>query len=263
MVITACPFAALPKVLQRLSSFKITALVNASKGIDQKSLMTFTRMTKKYLKVPTATLSGPTFAKEVLEKKPTACVLAGESASFVRDLAKKLSTNYFRIYVSSDPIGVEACGAMKNVLAIACGISDGLRLGQNARAALLTRGLIELRSIVEKLGGRAETVFGLAGVGDLWLTATGDLSRNRRLGLALAEGLSVKSALKKINGTCEGLYTAKQIYTLAKNHRMDLPISEQVYSICFKGKDPKTALFELMNRELKSEESSSSKGRRT
>lgn len=254
LVVLACPFSAIPSVLKKLRKKRIAGVICASKGIDPKTLLTFSDFSTKVVGAPVASLSGPTFAREVLEKKPTACVLAGRDLIFLKSFADRASTDYFRIYVSHDPVGVEVCGAVKNVLAIACGISDGLHLGHNARAALLTRGLVELKTLASLLGGKPETVFGLAGVGDLWLTATGDLSRNRQLGLHLAKGESVTQALKHLKGTCEGLFTVKQVHKLRTKFKLDLPISEQVYKICFRGQDPKQALKELMTRELKIEE---------
>ena len=261
IVVLACPFVAIPETLKKLRNQKPTLVINASKGIDQKSLLTFTGMARKSKISPIATLSGPTFAKEVQEQKPTACVLAGKDHILLSKIAELISTPKFRVYLGHDSLGVEASGAIKNVLAIACGLSDGLNLGLNARAALLTRGLVEMSTLVRLLGGKAETVFGLAGVGDLWLTATGDLSRNRQLGLQLAQGLSLPKALSKLSGTCEGVYTVKQVHALSKKHMLDLPISEQVYKICFKDQNPKQALLELMTRALKPEASNGSKVR--
>jgi glycerol-3-phosphate dehydrogenase (NAD(P)+) len=261
LTLIATPFSALPEILLRLRSAEIAGVINASKGIDRKSLLTFSGLAKKYLRVPFATLSGPTFAQEVAEKKPTACVLAGKNQKFLANVARLASSRSFRIYMSSDPVGVEVCGATKNVLAIACGISDGLRLGLNARAALLTRGLNEMRILVELFGGRKESVFGLAGVGDLWLTATGDLSRNRQFGLNIAKGSSRDEALASLKGPCEGLYTVRQVHELAHKHKLELPISEQVYRICFEKQNPKKALLELMTRELKAEDSNLSQAR--
>ncbi len=258
----ATPFKEVPKILEILKRYALLGIINAAKGIDRKSLLTFTSIAEK-LKIgpPTATLSGPTFAKELAQKKPTACVIAGRSEKFIQSLAKGFSNSYFRLYTSHDPLGVEACGAIKNILAIACGISDGLGLGNNARAALLTRGLREMASVVEILGGKEETVYGLAGVGDLWLTATGDLSRNRTLGLKLASGKSLSIALKELKGPAEGYYTVKQAVKLGRRHRLDLPISEQVLCICEGRQTPKKAILELMTRELKAEVSKSKRAR--
>jgi glycerol-3-phosphate dehydrogenase (NAD(P)+) len=253
LCILACPFRAVESVLKKLQKRKVFGVINAAKGIDRKTLLTFTSLAKKYLRCPFATLSGPTFAQEVLKKKPSACVLAGKQKSFVTSMARKLTTLHFRIYPSTDPIGVEACGAIKNVLAIACGVSDGLKLGHNARAALLTRGLREMGIVVQHLGGKPATVFGLAGVGDLWLTATGDLSRNRQFGMHLARGHLSTSALKKIKGPAEGFYTVRQVVKLAKKYRLDLPICKETFLICEGSRKPKEALQALMAREIRAE----------
>jgi glycerol-3-phosphate dehydrogenase (NAD(P)+) len=253
LVIIASPFSSVETVLKELKGRDLFGVINASKGIDRKTLLTFSSLAKKFLKCPFGTLSGPTFAKEVSEGRPTACVLASRDFDFAKLVSRKISHSRFRVYSSRDPIGVEACGAIKNVLAIACGISDGLNLGYNARAALITRGLKELAAIVKILGGANESVFGLAGIGDLLLTATGDLSRNRQFGLYLAEGLKLDEALKKLQGPAEGYYTVLQVHKLAKKYRLDLPICQQVYEICMKGLDPKQAIERLMTRETKSE----------
>ncbi|MBN8555938.1 MAG: NAD(P)H-dependent glycerol-3-phosphate dehydrogenase [Deltaproteobacteria bacterium] len=251
--ILSCPFKAMENVLQNLKGRKILGAINASKGIDRKTLFTFSELAKKYLKSPFGTLSGPTFAQEVLEGLPSACVLASANKKFAKEFSKQLTTSKFRVYPSFDPQGVEICGAIKNVLAIACGISDGLKLGYNARAALLTRGLREMVTVVKRFGGKPSTVFGLAGAGDLWLTATGELSRNRQFGMLLAKSYSAEQALKKVKGPVEGLYTAKQIQNLVKKYRLDLPICQEVGLICFSKKKPKLAIQSLMRREIRPE----------
>ncbi|PIR21984.1 MAG: glycerol-3-phosphate dehydrogenase [Deltaproteobacteria bacterium CG11_big_fil_rev_8_21_14_0_20_45_16] len=257
-VLISTPFKALPTVLSGLSKIpNIKAVINASKGIDRKSLMSFTQLARDYLKCPIASLSGPSFADELSKKLPTACVIASNSRELAGFLAKKISTPYFRLYAHSDPIGVDLCGAIKNVLAIACGISDGLQLGQNARAALLTRGLVEMMLVTKKLGGKSATVLGLAGVGDLWLTSIGDLSRNRQFGLMLAQGRGIEASIDQINAPIEGYYTVFQIEKLRKKYRLDLPICESVYKICTDKMRVSEALQRLMKREPKFEESSS------
>jgi len=254
LVVTATPFKALGPVLKELKKFKIAGVVNASKGIDRESLLTFTSLAKKSLKCPTATLSGPTFAAELAAQKPTACVVASKDAGFAKAVAEAFSNPYLRVYTNADPIGVEICGALKNVLAIACGISDGCNLGMNARAALLTRGLKEMEILVKALGGKTSSVNGLAGVGDLWLTATGDLSRNRQLGIALAKGMDLNAALASLSGPAEGFYTVMQVHQIAKKKKLSLPISEQVFEICEGRRKPNEALKILMMRELKPED---------
>lgn len=252
-VLLVTPFHAMATTLERLKAYRVKGIINASKGIDQKTLLTFTDLARKLVRARTATLSGPTFADEVLQKKPTACVIASRDVALGRRLAQLFSTPRFRAYHSGDPKGVEVCGAIKNVLAIACGISDGMNLGFNARAALLTRGLIEMETLTKALGGRASTVHGLAGVGDLWLTATGDLSRNRQLGLQLAKGIPVRNALQNLPGPAEGYYTVAQVFLIGKKKKLSLPICDEIYRICFEGKSALAALEDLMRRPLRSE----------
>lgn len=257
LVILATPFSAIEQILSRLQkTANLMGVVNGSKGIDRKNLKTFYALSKPLLRVPRASLSGPSFAKELMEKKPTAAIIASKDLSFAQELCHRLSTPYFRLYSHNDPIGVETCGAVKNILAIAAGMVDGLKLGHNARAALLCRGSLEMMKLVRKLGGQETSVFGLAGMGDLWLTATGDLSRNRRLGQLLSQGLSRQEASDQIGETVEGLYTLKQVETLRRNSKMDLPICEQVYKVCYQKLKVEKAVASLMTRAVKNEESS-------
>lgn len=258
-IVIACPFGAIVSIMRYLQHNTVQAVMNASKGIDRKTLNTFSGMAEKQIKAPFATLSGPTFAAELLEQKPTAAVLASKDKKFLASAVQKLSTPYFRLYTSSDLRGVETCGAVKNVLAIACGISDGLSLGHNARAALLTRGLVEIQQLLPIFGGEPSTAYGLAGVGDLWLTATGDLSRNRQLGHKISQGILVSEALDQIGTTCEGFHTVAQVERIRKMYKLELPICSEVFQICYKGRDPRKSLVSLMTRELKAEESKSLK----
>ncbi len=183
-------------------------------------------------------------------------MLASVHRAWAKRLARELSAPYFRIYEHHDPRGVEICAAVKNVLAIGAGISDGMNLGHNARAALLTRGLVEMMKLVKALGGRPSTVFGLAGMGDLWLTATGELSRNRQFGQLLAKGLSPQEALATVKETVEGFYTVEQVEKLRKQKRLDLPICEQIYLVTQKASSARDAIKSLMSRAPKIEESS-------
>lgn len=257
LVLISCPFQYVSQYIERLQKeANCVGVINASKGIDRSSLQSFSQIAKRKLKVPFASLSGPSFAEELRLRKPTACILAGYHSDFVSFFSKKLSQEYFRIYAHSDPIGVEVCGAVKNILAIACGISDGLGFGENARAAILTRALPEMMKLVRALGGKPATVFGLAGVGDLWLTACGEKSRNRKFGILLGSGESLESALKKIGETVEGVYTLKQVEKLRIKYQLDLPIASGVYKVVFKSQKPQTVLKQLMRRAIKHEESS-------
>jgi glycerol-3-phosphate dehydrogenase (NAD(P)+) len=258
LVLLSCPFEFVSHYIKKISlEPNALAVINASKGIDRKSLMTFSELAKSRLRIPFASLSGPSFSDELLQKKPTACSLASFNPLFAKKMAARLSRPYFRIYAHSDPIGVEVCASLKNVLAIACGISDGIGFGSNARAALLTRALPEMVKMVKKKGGKAASVFGLAGVGDLWLTASSAQSRNRRLGLLLGKGFSLRKAQREINETVEGIYTLEQVEKLRRKYGLELPICESVYKVVAKNQKASEAIRSLMSRELRFEDSSS------
>lgn len=202
---------------------------------------------------PVAVLSGPTFAHEVAAELPTAMTIASSCAEFSQQLTQLFHSKRFRTYTSADVIGVEVGGAVKNVMAIAAGIADGLGFGANTRAALITRGLTEIIRLGACLGGHQETFMGLAGLGDLVLTCTDNQSRNRRLGLALGRGEDLQSALRDIGQEVEGVLAAKETYLLAQKHAIDMPISEQAYKVLYEGLPPIHAVKNLLSRELKSE----------
>ena len=202
---------------------------------------------------PRGVLSGPSFAREVALGLPTAVALASTDGSFAHDAALALHSGRLRVYDSVDVIGVELGGAVKNVLAIAAGISDGMGFGHNARAALITRGLAEIARLGLTLGGRMETFMGLTGMGDLILTCTGDLSRNRQVGLRLASGTSLNDILTGLGHVAEGVNTAREVVQLARLHKVDMPIACAVYQVLFEGVSPKTAVEDLLNREPKAE----------
>ena len=202
---------------------------------------------------PIAVISGPTFAKEVARGLPTAVTVASTDASFAQYLADRLHAATFRVYTSDDIVGVEVGGAVKNVLAIAAGIADGLNFGANARTALITRGLAEIMRLGDALGGHRETFMGLAGLGDLVLTCTDNQSRNRRLGLGLGKGETLENALAAIDQVVEGVQTAREVNELAISHAVDMPISQEVYRILYEGEKPRDAVQALLSREQKSE----------
>lgn len=204
---------------------------------------------KSYL----AALSGPTFAREVMLRLPTAITVAAFEATFAAAVAKLLHNEFFRAYTSSDLIGVQLGGAVKNVLAIAAGVSDGMGFGANARAALITRGLAEMIRLGEALGARRETFMGLAGVGDLILTATDDQSRNRRLGLGLGRGRAVAELKAEIGQEIEGILSARLIWQLARRVGVEMPIVDQVYALLYEGVSPQEAVRNLLLRERKPE----------
>ena len=202
---------------------------------------------------PAAILSGPTFAQEVAANLPTAITIASTRPDFAKELAGILHGGLFRTYTSSDVIGVEVGGAVKNVLAIAAGISDGLGFGANTRAALITRGLHEIIRLGIKLGGKQETFMGLAGLGDLVLTCTDNQSRNRRFGLALGQGKNSTTATQEIGQEIEGVFAARETFLLAKKYAIDMPITEQTYRVLYEGLAPRAAVQNLLAREQKAE----------
>ena len=234
-----------------------TPLIVGTKGIENETLMTMSQVVASVLPGDWddmfACLSGPSFAREVCHKHPTAVTIASRNKELATYLQELFSTDYFRVYTTQDVIGVELGGALKNVIAIAAGISDGLGFGFNARAALLTRGLAEITRLGVSMGAQPLTFAGLAGIGDLILTCTGDLSRNRTVGLKLAEGISVKELVSGMKMVAEGIKTSLSAYNLGKKMNVDMPIITEVYNVIYKGKEPKKAVKDLMTRELKVE----------
>ena len=203
--------------------------------------------------LPVAVLSGPTFAKEVGAGLPTAMTIASNDPEFARALAVTISSDNFRAYTSDDIVGVEVGAAVKNALAIGAGMSDGLGFGANTRIALINRGLVELMRLGVALGAKKETFMGLAGMGDLVLTCTDNLSRNRRMGLALAAGKTVEEAQEEIQQVVEGVKAAKAVHEVAEKLGIEMPIVNQVYRILYEGASPREAVEALMSRELKPE----------
>ncbi len=202
---------------------------------------------------PLAVISGPTFALEVAKGMPTAVTVASKNPAFATEIAARLHNERFRAYTSADIVGVEIGGAVKNILAIAAGIADGLGFGANARAALITRGLTEVMRLGEALGGHKETLMGLAGLGDLVLTCTDDQSRNRRFGLALGRGNDVVAARASIDQVVEGIEAAKEAHRVAQSRNIEMPIIEQVYQVIYHGRSPRDAVSQLLHREQKPE----------
>lgn len=255
-VLIVVPSHAFRSVLQEIKPFlkKQTRIVWATKGIDPVSHQLLHEVAKEILnEVPIAVISGPNFAKEVANNLPTATTIASHDKAFLKDLMARFHSKTFRVYTSEDIIGVELGGSMKNVLAIAVGIADGLNLGANARAALITRGLAEMMRLGTTLDGRQETFMGLSGVGDLVLTCTDNQSRNRRFGLALGAGKSREIAENEIGQVVEGVRTAKEIFYIAQQHKVEIPICEQVYRLIYENISPQEAMNNLLSREPKIE----------
>jgi glycerol-3-phosphate dehydrogenase (NAD(P)+) len=230
-------------------------IVSATKGLESGTLLRISQIVRSITGpgYRIAILSGPTFAREAAAGNPTALVTASEDEDLVREIQASFSGPTFRVYGSSDPTGVEIGGALKNVIAIGAGISDGLGLGHNAVAALITRGLAELTRLAVAVGANAETLSGLAGLGDLVLTCTGDLSRNRQVGLKLAAGLELGSILDSTPMVAEGVTTTSVALQLAARHGVDLPIAAEMHAVLNLGRSPGEAIKRLMSRALRSE----------
>jgi len=230
-------------------------IVSATKGIEAPGLLLPHAVLAESLPDrPVVALSGPSFAAEVHEGQPTAVVAAAEDPAVSAVVQDAFSTPRFRVYSNEDLVGVELCGALKNVIAIAAGILEGLGLGNNPRAALITRGLAEMTRLGLAMGASPMTFAGLAGMGDLILTATGGLSRNRALGVALAQGEGLEHYTSTHRTVAEGVNTARSAVGLAERHGVELPITAQVAAILFEGKEPKRAVADLMERTLKAEQ---------
>ena len=231
--------------------------VTATKGIENETLMRMSEVIHDIIKPEfaprIAAISGPTFAMEVANGEPTALVVAGPDDELRRDLQRELSAPHFRLYTNPDIIGVEIGASVKNIIAIAAGVVSGLKLGHNATAALITRGLAEIMRLAEACGGRRETLAGLAGLGDLVLTCTGHLSRNRQVGAALGEGERLDEIVSNMRMVAEGIKTSKSTVELARMRGVEMPIAQQIYAVLYEGKGPQVAINELMDRELKAE----------
>jgi len=256
LLLVATPVAALRESLGRLRGrAAATSLIWACKGLEAGS-GAFPHdivVAEAGSGAPRAVLSGPSFAVEVAAGLPTAVTLACADLAQARRLAAALTDSRLRLYASDDVLGVEVAGALKNVLAIASGICDGMGFGLNARAALITRGLAEIARLGIALGGRRETFMGLAGMGDVILTCTGDLSRNRQVGLALARGQPLAAVLRELGHVAEGVHTARAAALLARTHAIDMPISQAVAAVLFEGLAPGVAVQRLLAREAKAE----------
>ena len=232
-------------------------VVSASKGIENNTHLTMSGVLKETLpEIPEnafAVLSGPSFAKEVARQFPTVVSVASHDRQVADVVQRVFATPYFRVYTNDDMIGVELGGAVKNIIAIAAGIIDGLGLGLNTRAALITRGLTEIRRLGLKMGANPRTFAGMAGIGDLILTCTGDLSRNYTVGKKIGEGMKLKDILSEMQTVAEGVKTAKSVYNLSRKLGVEMPISHEVYHILYDDVSPKDACVRLMSRDLRQE----------
>ena len=232
-------------------------IVSASKGVEDETSKTMigilAEILPKRLHRRIAALSGPSFAREVARGMPTAVTAAAQDTAAANETQAIFTTSFFRVYTSSDVVGVELGGATKNVIAIAAGVSDGLGFGHNSRAALITRGIAEISRLGVRMGADPRTLAGLAGVGDLVLTCTGDLSRNRTVGLRLGRGEKLTDILSDMKMVAEGIRNARSIYHLARKLGVEMPITEQMYLLLHEGKSARQVVVDLMARELKPE----------
>lgn len=252
LLIVAVPVSSLRGILQRIAASPVAKpVVWLCKGFEAQTAQLPHQVVAEVLPAdtPCAVLSGPSFAQEVARGLPTALTLASIDIAFAQHIAHALHHSRLRIYSSADVVGVEVGGAIKNVLAIAAGIGDGLQLGYNARAALLTRGLAEMTRLGLHLGGKAETLGGLSGAGDLILTCTGDLSRNRQVGMLLAQKKALPDILKELGHVAEGVYTAREVHQLAQRSGVEMPICDAVYRVLYEQLAADKATESLLSRQ--------------
>ena len=255
LVVVAVPSEFVDGMLARIGHARPDVpIVSATKGLDPERHVRMSELiADRCPGAPVAALSGPTFAREVALGRPTACVVASRDDALARRLQAELGSREFRLYTNADVVGVEVGGALKNVIAIATGLADGLELGQNARAALITRGLAEITRLGVALGAAPATLAGLAGLGDLVLTCTGGLSRNRALGMALAQGRTQAAVEGETRMIAEGARTVTSALALAERHGVSLPICAEVAEVLFAGKPPADALASLLGRAMRAE----------
>ncbi|HSE87798.1 MAG TPA: NAD(P)H-dependent glycerol-3-phosphate dehydrogenase [Candidatus Binatia bacterium] len=259
LIICAVPSHTMRGVIASASSYVSSqaTVLCGTKGLEEESLKTMGEVLAEIFVGPRhqrhAFLSGPTFAVEVARGLPAAVTVAARLEEIARDIQETMSTQNFRVYTSTDVVGVQMGGVIKNIIAIAAGISDGLNLGHNARAALITRGLAEMTRLAVRMGADPMTLAGLPGLGDLVLTCAGDLSRNRQVGIQIAQGRSVQEISQKTRMVAEGIRNTRSVYLLARRLGAEMPIVEQMYQVIYEGKKPSEAVRDLMQRSLKPE----------
>jgi len=259
LIVVAVPSQVVRPVVQQLSHTisKELIWVNVAKGIEKKSLLRVSEILEQVAHVPSsniAVLSGPSHAEEVSRKIPTAVVAASANENVAKLVQKLFSTSVFRVYANFDVIGVELGGALKNIIALAAGICDGAGFGDNTKAALMTRGLVEITRLGTRCGANADTFAGLSGMGDLIVTCMSRHSRNRFVGEQIGKGRSLQAILSEMVMVAEGVHTTASAYELAKKQKVEMPITEQVYKTLYEGKSPLAAMQELMTRESKIED---------
>ena len=232
---------------------KQAIVVNVAKGVEEESLLRLSEVIEEVIPNPIVVLSGPSHAEEVARHIPTAVTVSSKNLDHAYKIQDLMMTKYFRVYTNSDIIGIEIGGALKNVIALATGIIDGMGFGDNTKAALMTRGIAEMTRLGIKMGGQASTFAGLTGIGDLIVTCTSGHSRNRRAGELIGQGYTMEEAIKKVNMVVEGVPTTKACYDLMKKHDVDMPILEAIYSVIFENKPAKETIYNLMMRDKKHE----------
>lgn len=257
-ILLVVPSHVFAEVLQQIKPFLLSThrIIWASKGLEHESGRLLHQVAEEIIgkHYPLAVLSGPTFAKELAAGLPTAIVLSSSNTKFAQELQERIHcSKHFRVYLNSDMIGVQLGGAIKNVIAIGAGVSDGIGYGANARTALITRGLAEISRLGASLGAEPQTFMGMAGLGDLVLTCTDDQSRNRRFGMMIGKGYSVEQAMQEIGQVVEGYYNTQEAYRLAQQQQVEMPIVEQIYQMLFCGLTATEAARNLLAREKKSE----------
>ncbi|MDD4662120.1 MAG: NAD(P)-dependent glycerol-3-phosphate dehydrogenase [Candidatus Pacebacteria bacterium] len=256
IIVDAIPSKFYRSVLNKIDKKNIQGkfFVNVSKGIEQESLKRMTEIAKEeFPKIKTCVLSGPTIAHEVALGMPAVVISASSDLNVAKSVQELFFNESFRVYTSTDPIGVELCGALKNVIAIVAGISDGLGFGANSKAAILSRGIVEIARLGQVLGAKKKTFYGIAGLGDLATTCISPESRNRTLGEKIGKGEKLKDIINSTNSVIEGATTTEAVYNLSKKYKVDMPITKETYEILYQNKDPKKALADLMFRSKKGE----------
>jgi len=256
IVVIAVPSSAVAETAQRLKGeiAPETVVVSLSKGIDGNRMMLMSQLIKEAIpEAKLCVISGPSHAEEVARDLLTAVVAASEDIAIAELVQKEFSCDTFRIYTSSDVIGVEIAGAIKNVVALAAGILDGMGYEDNAKAALMTRAMHEISELGVAMGGKASTYLGLAGFGDLIVTCTSMHSRNRRAGILIGKGISAEETLKQIGMTVEGYATTKAAYNFAASNKVEMPIVSEIYKVLYEGKSVPDAIYDLMNRPMRAE----------
>ncbi|MCA9408790.1 MAG: NAD(P)-dependent glycerol-3-phosphate dehydrogenase [Candidatus Omnitrophica bacterium] len=258
LIIFAVPSKFTPAILKKIKATKINlkdkAFLSVTKGIDTTNLMRMSQIIENELgKIPLAVLSGPTIAIEVAKGIPSTAVIASPNSKLAKRIQAVINCETFRIYTNTDIIGVELGGSIKNIIALACGVCDGLGFGTNTKAAILTRGLTEMARLGKILGARNSTFAGLSGLGDLATTCFSPQSRNRTVEEQLGKGKSLKEIMEKMESVAEGVETVKAVYKLAQKHKLSMPITTEIYNILYNRKTPAKAVADLMTRKVKAE----------